>query len=403
MKKGSLLKGGMLLIAFAIVALCLPVGVSAAPIDDWNISGTTQFQTFRYKADDDRKNNLAYWGVNDPYKYTQWDLNTYTSNLNFSATSGDVTGCVEIRPKTDSYLRLFYAKWNFGVGDLTIGQAWTPLNMFYSNQVGQDWASMIGYGAMWELRKPLIQVKIDGLKLALVKPNTPKLYSRAWDGAKYVGVTGDTHANMPKAESSYTLGLGPIVLDLYGGYNQYQLTLDNAYQKKETLKIKAWVYGAGVTANLGPLKASASGYKARNGGVMGIGEDTNLATYSMPDITATNDLINCDSMGLLAVVSYVVIPQITLEAGWGQLTSKMDERSRNYALDDGWYQKQKVMAYYIQAKIMFAKNVYITPEFAVIDYGDEAQDPKYLAYWASPKEPKGGKEYYYGAQWEIKF
>lgn len=32
-------------------------------------------------------------------------------------------------------LRKLYGEWNFGAGSLLIGQTYTPLNYFYSNQV----------------------------------------------------------------------------------------------------------------------------------------------------------------------------------------------------------------------------------------------------------------------------
>jgi hypothetical protein len=411
MKKVSMFlkKGSMLLIAFAIVALCLPVGVSAAPVDDWNISGSVQFQTFRYKKNDEAKANTAY-NTGDPYNRTQWDLNRYTSRLNMSATSGDITGVFEVRPLGEwdgdsvtpdpSWLRLMYAKWNFGLGSLLIGQAWTPLNQFYSNQVAEDWSSMGAYGAVWEFRKPMIQVQIAGLKVALLKPNTFAPY----DFWALGYAAGDIHADYPKVEVGYTQGFGPIVFDLAGAYNTY--IVEEEYTLKD-IRINSYIAQGGVTANLGPLKASVSGYYGQNTGVIGIGE---YYGYSKPVIDADGKkVINAISYGYMGVVSYTVIPTITLEAGIGQAVSEVkDNSSVLYDNVGDSYQKWTVTAFYLQSKITLAKNVYFTPEVGMMDFGDgrKKTNPATAAWigggatWA---ETKVGNKKYIGAQWQMDF
>lgn len=368
-----------LFIVVIIAALGLPVNAISAGIDaKWDIYGSVRLQTFSYDQSDDRKEYLEYWGSSDPYNDLRWALNEYTSRIGFFVTSGDTTGCIELRPYSDGQVRLWYGKWDFGAGELLVGKTWTPLNMWYSNEVAEDDNGLLDNGSLYELRQPMIQLEIGGFKVALVEPGTAELYDRG-----IFDYTEGAKATVPKLEIKYTHEIGPVVIDLYGGYNTYDIELED-----EDITVESYVYGAGVTGRFGPVRASFSAYQAKNGAAMGLSEALN---YTNPEVLDDNSLVDADSLGLQAVLYYKVHDKVSFEAGWGQITSEMDDGD---GVDD-WYQKQVVNAMYLQARITLADNVYLIPEIGKIDYGD--------ALLSSEADGSAGEKSFFGAQWRVDF
>ena len=112
------------LFAAISVLLALPTtGLSADNETELTVYGSARMQTFSYNISDERKDWMEYWGWSDPYRDTQWTLDEYTSRIGFFITSGDITGCVELRPYADDIDRLWYGKWDFGAGELLVGQS----------------------------------------------------------------------------------------------------------------------------------------------------------------------------------------------------------------------------------------------------------------------------------------
>ena len=368
-----------LLVAAIIVVLGFPAAGFSSGIDvKWDIYGSARLQAFNYNLSDERQNWLAYWDSADPYKDTQWTLDKYTSRIGFFATSNDFTGCVELRPNPDDIVRLWYGKWDFGQGELLVGKSWTPLNMFYSNEAAEDDNGLLDNGSLYELRQPMVQLKMGGFKVALVEPGTAELYDRGtFDYATNVKTT------WPKIELGYSHEFGPIVIDLYGGYNSFDIELTD-----EDITVDSYVYGAGVTGRFGPVRISVAAYKAKNGGAMGISEALN---YTKPEILADNSLVDADSLGLQAVLAYKVHEKVTLEAGWGQISSEIDDGTGA----DDWYQEQTVNTIYLQARISLTKNMYIIPEIGRIDYGG--------ALLSSEADGDAGEKTFFGAQWRLDF
>jgi hypothetical protein len=67
----------------------------------------------------------------------QWDLQD-NSHFGAKVEAGDVKGQLELQvPQNGAGVTgsVLYGEWDFGPGDLLIGQENTPVNMFYSGQV----------------------------------------------------------------------------------------------------------------------------------------------------------------------------------------------------------------------------------------------------------------------------
>jgi hypothetical protein len=225
----------------------------------------------------------------------------------------------------------------------------------------------------------------------LLKPNTS---ASIYDRSKFANVNAtpstlsDVHADYPKVEAAYTQGFGPIVIDVAGGYNTYILRTTTT---EKDIRINSYLAQGGVTANLGPLKATLSGYWGKNTSIIGIGE---YWGYSNPEIDSDGkSLIDAKSYGYMAVVSYVVIPTVTVEAGYGKASTEIDDGTSGA---DDWYDKWTVGSYYLQAKIALSKGVYVIPEAGVIDYGK-------WNWGYGVKGTKNGNKKYIGAQWQMDF
>ena len=324
---------------------------------DWDFYGSVKLQVFNYESSEEREDYLAFLGETDPYRDFQFKLDKYTTKLGAWVTHDDLTAVVEIRPDNDGVgddvMRLWYGSWDFGGGELLIGQSWTPLNMFYSSAAAEDDNNMLDYGALWELRHPMIQLTYKGLKLALVEPGdeTSAFYSRA----SWAMAAGKIETKMPKIEAKYTHEMGPAKIDVYGGYNSYDFTL-NANDK--TVSIDSYVAGAGLTLTFGNFKVSGASYYAQNAGPMGLLQTVN---YSDPELDANNDVLDNESFGWLAVASYIVNDKIRLEAGYSELETEIDD-------DAIWSTKDETAAYYFQVRYTVFDKFSIVPEVGFIDY-----------------------------------
>lgn len=106
---------------------------------------------------------------------------TYVPQSDLGLQSNSVIGAkVKVNEKLSAQfeygsapnLRILAADYNFGLGVLTIGQTYSPLNALISNQILGDDNNMIGLGAIYTGRNPLIQIATMGLKIAAVQPNS---------------------------------------------------------------------------------------------------------------------------------------------------------------------------------------------------------------------------------------
>lgn len=298
-------------------------------------------------------------------------------------------------------LRLLWGEYDFGGWKLGVGQNYVPLCMFYSNSAFGPDNNFLDVGGVYVGRDPMVQAKIGGLSVALVKPNvsvvkpaTPAgiltiatedvedddvvLDVVGDDSVVYRGPSGyyeDTDVTLPQIQAKYTFKVAGLSLAVAGGYQTYDVV--TAADKSDD--VTAYMVAIGASYNMGPLYIGADYWMGQNTGNIG------QATFGYaPDISASADadgVLDNDSYGFLAVVGFTLSDMLYFEGGYGFASGDLD----------GAAKKDETSGYYVQAQISLAKGVLLVPEIGHYDLkkdfdGDDEGDVTY-----------------YGLKWQISF
>lgn len=342
------------LAALLVVAFTVPAMAAA----EWNFYGSARMSTFYTDKDED------YTGTGFSSKDLTWNLQG-NSRLGATVKAGDIGGGFEFG--TGVNVRKLYGTWNFEGGQILVGQTYTPVNAFYSNQVAGGDTDLLPYGGIYDGRHPMIQLKVGGLKIALVEPSTDAL---AQDFVE---------RKIPEFQASYDLKAGPVALKILGGYCQYD-TVDSL--TNNSYDVTSWIVGAGIAFASGPFYANGNIYTGRNLGPFGMWQQS---VYDDP-LFDGNEYKDADTIGFIGVLGFKVTDAFTLEAGYGHIQSKTDAFGISF--------EDPAQSYYVQAVITIAKGFCIVPEVGVFDDKDVSIGP--LSF------PEG-KETYLGLKWQINF
>lgn len=339
----------MLLIAALAMVASFTLTAAAA---EWNFYGSARMQTW---SEDDDNPSPAKDDTD-----TTWDIQGNSrigANVKVSDT---LVGSFEYG--TGVNLRKLFAEWNFGAGKLLLGQTYTPVSsLFYSNQVwGQD-NDLLDCGQTYVGRIPMIQLTFGTFKLAFVRPNT---------GGTPAALTGDQDVTFPKFEASYQLKMDNFFVDIYGGYQTYEVN---------SVDVDAYVAGIGGGANFSGFFVNANVYMAQNGKAYGLSAmGDNTIGYN----AAKKDIVDNDTLGYLLVAGYKVSDGLTVEAGYGYL---------QHELDVSGSKEDESQNFYVNATVVLAPGVFIVPEIGIRDYMDSAAGTDQ------------GKMTYFGAKWQMNF
>jgi hypothetical protein len=244
------------------------------------------------------------------------------------------------------------------------GRDYTPVTTLYSNQVWEDDLGLLGWGMPYAGRQDQVALQMGGLQVALLRPSTPEV------AAFYIDKTTDIDTVIPKIEVSYDLTAGPVGVGVFGGMNTY----DEVDATDQDTIIDSNVMG--ILANV-----AFGRYLCKAGTYFG----TNLDTYGFTDggkPTYTTKLNDSHDMGYFLVAGFKASDILSIKAGYGYSEREVDVVGSK--TDDS-------AAYYVQAKIDFAKNVCVVPEIGKFDYKNNA---------AGVDE---GDLTYFSAKWEIRF
>jgi len=354
---------GLLVVAFTVPAMAATKTVEErlAALEsgaaEWNFYGSARMSTFYSQK------NEAYTGTGFKDNDLTWNLQG-NSRIGALVKSGDISGSFEY--SSTPGLRKLYGEWDFGGGSLLVGQTYTPIDSFYSNQVYGGDEDLLSFGGIYDGRQPMIRLKVGGFRFAAVKPGSDALEEDSVDN------------KLPEFQACYVFNAGPVGLKFLGGYNQYN-TKDTATDN--TYAITSWIGGAGVTFGAGPFYANGNVFYGRNLGPMGLYNRTDTD----PVWDGTNYKDN-NTLGWLAVAGFKVSDIIAFEAGYGHINSKVDVLGVNYT--------DTAQSYYVQAVITIAKGFFIVPEVGVWD--DKTAD-------AGPLSTDEGKDTYFGLKWQINF
>jgi len=347
------------LFAFSAAIAMVATFTVSAMAGEWSFYGSARMRTFSY----DVSKEATGTGFDD--QDVDWSLQG-NSRFGASVKNGDVSGRFEAG--TGVNLRLLYGTWNFGAGELLVGQDYTPTDFTYSNQVVMSDYCLNGYGTLFS-RKPMVQLTMGGLKLALVTQNTG-------DADGLAGADYDT--TLPKVEVRYDRSFASFSAAVFGGYQQYDIVTaaDKGYD------LTSNVVGIGAKVSLGAAFVAGGIFYGQNLTVYDISA-TDTGSDSTADYNAASDTIKDNTgYGYHVVFGFEFSDMLGIEVGYGAVT---------YEDDTTGVKEDEASAYYVQVPITLADSVYIIPEGGKFDYQKNG---------AGTDE---GDLTYFGAKWQINF
>ena len=362
-----------LLIVLAVLLLAAPTMAA-----EWNFYGSARFATWSTDVDMDVAGE-------DSDRDTLWDQQ---GNSRIGATvkfNDEIGGAFEAGDSWNK--RKLYGTYNFGAGQLLIGQTYTPSSAnFYSNSVYNGDGDLLGIGQFYVGRVPMIQLSYGDLKLAFIKPNVYD-YSDVLSELELEAYAGliDTDVTIPKIELSYGYKGEMFFVDVFGGYQTYEIEISDVNYSQD---IDAYVVGIGAGVDFGPAYLKAGFHTGENFG--NYGQWNQAAGYFGTGyfwdkaIPYESGVVDSDGMGYLGVLGFKANDMLTFEAGYGYEETELDDS----AVDVDY--EAEIEQYYLNATINFTKGFFMVPEIGMIQYEEKGET----------EEPE---IFYVGAKWQINF
>ncbi len=227
-----------------VVCFAMPALGGAA---EWEFYGSSRMATFWTETD--YGDSLGPSGSKDDADlvFTQQT----ESRIGANVKAGNVSGRFEYGSAPN--LRILWGEWNFGAGKLGVGQNYSPVNIFKSNQVWDDDVGLLYSGGVYGARRDMIRLRFGPVDFALVEVNDADL-------AGYAGA--DTDVKIPKLEARYLLSKDAFSFEVGGGYQTYDVV--DAADKEES--VDAWVVYLGVDYTVGPVLLMGNVYAGQNTG-----------------------------------------------------------------------------------------------------------------------------------------
>ena len=286
-----------LMVLVAAMAMVASFAMTAAAAD-WNFYGSARIGTFYDDVD----------GAADAV-FTEY----LQGNSRIGASvkvSDELTGGFEYG--TGVNVRKLYGEWDFGGGKFLVGQTYTPLNLFYSNQVYGSDTDLLNTGGVYSGRNPMLRLKFGDFQIAAVAPSAGNI-------------------DVPTLEAKYSLNLDAVKLAIAGGYD---VGPDNGDS--------AWVIALGASLNMGGVSLGGNIYTGDNAEAM-------IWTAGAGD----------GSLGYILVAGFALNDMFKLELGYGHVEGDNSVDAESY---------------YLQAPITVAPGVYVTPEVGRTDINDVETD-----------------------------
>lgn len=259
-------------------------------------------------------------------------------------------------------IRYLYGVWDFGGGTLTVGQADTPVNVGYSNQVYDNELGLGGFGDFDNDRHPELMLTFGGFSVAFIAPDTD-----ARTDAVGTDYTGTTQAIFPQIAMCYKAAFDMGEAQVAGAYNRFEINDDE--------DIDSYAIALGTQLNFGAVGMFATFLWGENVGNIDE-QETEYGGLAIYD-SVTGDVDDCETIGGTIGVTFAVSEMLTLEAGYGYIHDELDDANTTSIAQN----------YYLQAGITLAPGVTVTPEVGMIDYREVGEE----------------EILYYGASWKIAF
>jgi len=335
-----------------VAAMVMVTGYAYA--GDWNFYGSSRVSTF--------------WTTTDANTAGTADVDTFSQGLQGNARIGanvkvsdELTGRFEYG--TGVNVRLLYGEWNFGGGTFLVGQTYSPLNLFYSNQVYGSDNDMLAEGGVYSGREAMLRLKFGDFQVAVMNPNSSDIV---------VGGGSTAEVNLPAIEAKYSLKLDPFSIALAGGYQTYDLENGG-----NTYSVDSYVIALGTQVKFGAAYVGGNIYTGQNpGNMISVDVGGGWGTGGFASTSGTTVLDN-DVIGYLVAAGAKINDQFSVEFGYAKVSTELDQSTAD---DDS-------RTYYGQATITLAPGVFVVTEAGVIDYEEINQD----------------EVTYVGAKWQINF
>jgi len=273
------------------------------------------------------------------------------SRLGATVKLGDLGGGFEFAVDDDAGVntRKLYGTYNFGDAQILVGQTYTPVNMFYSNQVYGNDTDMLNFAPAYNSRRPMIQFAMDGFKVALVKQHAKGLVTV--DGLDASTEEYETDEAIPKVEARYHFAQGSFFGDVYGGYQTYKISSTTT----KDYNINSYVAGVGGGVTLDPVTIKVAVYAGQNVGQYG------LWTQGVDDaVIETGEVKDVQTIAEALILTLKANDMVSFEAGLGFISHDSDSV---LATED-----DEAMVAYGQSVIKIAKGFMIVPEVGYYDY-----------------------------------
>lgn len=347
-------------IGVSLLVLTLALFLAAPAMAEFNPYGSARLLTGWYNYDP----NID--GVDDD-NYLVWGLSDI-SRFGVKFKTGDLGGRVEFGLRgegNDTYSRLLYGTWDFGVGTLLVGQDWTPYT-FWSDQIApryldEDYSGagnhptydaengFIGYGCLWDSRQPQVKLNLEnGFYAALIEPNT-----------EMKGLTGeDLDTTFPKICVGYEYQTEGLMLNPGVAYNTYDIEGTTAGAVAVDESVASWMIYVNGKAGLGVADLQWSVHYGQNTTDLGLWNREDAASAQ---IKANGDVEDSDCYGGYLQVAFNVDPA-TITLGYGYVQSENDALGND---------EDEQQSYFVNAKIPIADTFFVVPEFS---YYDQMED-----------------------------
>lgn len=337
----------------------------------WKFYGSARMTTFWEKDSIER----SVTGLDKDTDMT-WALQG-NSRIGGSVKLGDVSGRFEYghTAANGATLRLLYGEWNFGAGKLTLGQDYTPMTFWVSNQVWGGDNDLLGFGQLYDGRSQQARLTFGNFQIAAINPVT---------GTAVGGFPqADIDTTIPKLAASYDFKGGPVKARIMGMYQTYDVVRIVAGAEDEQ-GVDAWQLAAGAVYDMGPFFLKGDIYYGENIRNMG---QSSVASVGDRAVWNGTSIVDGETLGFALIAGFKMNDSVIFEVGYGQANNEIEF--------GGISQSQDVKAYYLNATINLAKNVFIVPEIGKLDYGEIET--------TGAADVDQGDMTYFGAKWQINF
>jgi hypothetical protein len=362
-----------------LTAVFAMVFAGTALAADWNFYGSARMQLFSNSMSKESAGNsyagnpLA--GANgNSWTETSFDMQKNT-RLGANVSAGDVKGRFEYGSAgapTSSVAgvgtRILYGSWNFGSGEMLVGQTYVPTYYGMSNSVYLTDNGQAGIGGSPANRNPMIQFSFGGFKVAAVAPEAAVTAKGAYTNMKNV---------LPKLELAYGAAMGPVNFYVAGGYQ----SVDAVNGQNNSKSVTSYVLTGKVMYAAGPFTVGVAGTYGTNM------DDYGYAMFTDNTVGWNgSDYKDTVGYGLSAIVGFTINDMMGVEAGYGYQVSTLES-----SVKSATYSDDTASHIYVQLPLTLADGVFIIPELGLLDSAKDFTDAK------------EGDVTYVGAKFQINF